>query len=89
MQLELICPNIDSNKFRKKNPNIEMLTPKAPGPTLQLPLHHGIFFRNTTNMVPLTASAAAFRSTNPCARCYSQCAKQGSKSDRNTGSRRQ
>ena len=62
MQLEQICPNIDSNKFRKKNPNIEMLTPKAPGPTLQLPLHHGIFFRNTTNMAgPLNRLGGRFQ----------------------------
>ena len=61
---------MDCLEFRRKNPNLEMLTPKAPGPTLQLPLLHGIFLRNPTNMVPLTASAAASRNTNPYARCY-------------------
>jgi len=53
-----------------ETPNLEMLIPKAPGPSLQLPLLHGIFLRNPTNMVPLTASAAASRNTNPYARCY-------------------
>ena len=61
MQLELICPNIDSNKFRKKNPNIEMLIPKAPGPTLQLPLLHGINCRNSKTLVPEGGIQVVFR----------------------------
>ena len=72
MQLELICPNMHCLELRRKIPNIEMLIPKALGPTLQLPLLHGINCRSSPNMVPLTASAAAFRSTNPYARCYSR-----------------
>jgi hypothetical protein len=70
MQLELRSPNMDSLEPPEKTSNIEMLIPKAPGPTLQLPLLHGIFLRNLTTMVPLTASAAASRNTNPYARCY-------------------
>ena len=34
MQLELICPDMHCLEFRRKIPNIEMLTPKALGPTL-------------------------------------------------------
>ena len=77
MQLEQICPNMHSIEFRRKIPNIEMLTPKALGPTLQLPLLHGINCRNSKTLVPFTASAAAFRSTNPYARCYSRSAISG------------
>ena len=61
---------MDCLEFRRKNPNLEMLTPKAPGPTLQLPLLHGIFSGSCRDWVPLTASAAASRNTNPYARCY-------------------